>query len=72
MKPRMGRPPLPRDEVKQVFTLRLSAAERGRIEAAAKRDDMPASQWARKVLVAMTEAESPQPMNTHTERCKDA
>jgi hypothetical protein len=50
-KKRMGRPPLPKNEAKKVFSLRLSAIEQNRIETAAKRAGEPVTQWARTALL---------------------
>ena len=54
MKPRMGRPPLPKGEARDdVFTIRVNAVERHAIEAAAKRAGVLATVWARQVLVSL-------------------
>lgn len=50
-KPRMGRPPLPKGEVRSVFAIRLSLAERERVESSAKAAGMSASEWARATLL---------------------
>lgn len=51
--PKMGRPTLPKGEARDVvFTLRLTAAERDAIAAAAERDGKATTQWAREALVA--------------------
>jgi len=50
---RMGRPPLPKGDAKDVvFTLRMSVAERDELATVAKRAGQPVTQWARSVLVA--------------------
>jgi uncharacterized protein (DUF1778 family) len=53
VKPRMGRPPLPRGEARAVvFTLRLTDEERDALDRAAKLAGKPVTQWARETLVA--------------------
>ena len=48
MDKRMGRPPLDPSETKnEVYQLRLTAAERGRWEAAAKRAGKSLAEWIR-------------------------
>lgn len=55
-KKKMGRPPVPKAERKgETLTLRLTAAERRAAEAAAKREGVPVSEWARRVIVAATD-----------------
>jgi hypothetical protein len=50
---KMGRPPKPKCEVKSVtLTIRLTAAERKKIEASAKRDGVSVGEWARRVVAA--------------------
>jgi hypothetical protein len=50
---KMGRPPKPKGEVKDVtLTIRLTSAERKKIEAAAKRDGVSVGEWSRAALVA--------------------
>jgi len=51
-KQKMGRPALPRGQVKAVFAIRLSAEERAALDAAAERAGKPVSQWAREALLA--------------------
>lgn len=52
---KMGRPPKPKGEVKSVtLTIRLTAAERRKIEAAAKRDGVSVGEWARRAIVVLT------------------
>lgn len=46
-----GRPPLPKGTARQVFALRLTAAERTAIEDAAKLARMPVTQWARMMIL---------------------
>jgi uncharacterized protein (DUF1778 family) len=51
-KPKVGRPPLPKGEARDVvFTLRLSESERDAIAAAAKEAGKPPTQWARELLL---------------------
>ena len=50
-KKKMGRPKLPKDEDKKVFSLRLSKHERKRIKEAAERDGRPVTKWAREALL---------------------
>jgi hypothetical protein len=60
-KPRMGRPPLPKGKARDiVFTVRMSPAERDEIVQAAKRDGVPATQWARGALLRAALAASGQ------------
>jgi uncharacterized protein (DUF1778 family) len=55
----MGRPPLADGDAKgQVFTLRLTSAEREAIDAAAKLAGKPVTQWARATLLAASLAKS--------------
>lgn len=50
---RLGRPPLPEGEAKaKTFCLRLTAEERGAINAAAKRAGLRPSEWTRAALAA--------------------
>ncbi|MDZ4403631.1 hypothetical protein [Prosthecobacter sp.] len=48
----LGRPKLPEDETKQVFTLRLSANEKEAIATAANKAKQKPREWARAVLLA--------------------
>ncbi|MEP6671889.1 MAG: hypothetical protein ABJF10_22195 [Chthoniobacter sp.] len=51
-KKKMGRPKLPKDEGKKVFSVRLSKHERDKVkEAAGKAGESP-SKWARKALLS--------------------
>jgi hypothetical protein len=50
-KPKMGRPKLPKREVKLPFVLRLSPGERKQIETAAKKVDLKPGKWARETLL---------------------
>ncbi len=51
-KSKMGRPTLPKDEKRKVFSLRFSKPEREKIKAAAKRAGEPMTKWAREALLA--------------------
>ena len=51
-KSKMGRPKLPKDEKRKVFSLRVSKPEWERIRAAAKKEGEPETRWARKTLLA--------------------
>ena len=51
-KPKLGRPSLPKDDVKQVFPIRLSRFERHVVEKAARKAGLRASEWARSVMLA--------------------
>lgn len=48
---KMGRPKLPKAEVRNVFSLRFSTTERRQIEAKAKREGKPVTRWARNTLL---------------------
>lgn len=48
----MGRPKLPKDEKRRVFSLRVSKPEWERISHAAKKAGEPETRWARKALLA--------------------
>lgn len=51
-KPKMGRPQLPEGAAHRiVFTMRVSAAEKQAIDAAATRAGKPTTRWAREILV---------------------
>lgn len=51
-KPRMGRPPLPRRDLKQAtLVLRMTLAERADIDLAAEAEGANPSEWARRVLL---------------------
>ena len=53
MPKKMGRPRMPKGEAKaEVLTLRLTKEERRAADAAAKRDRLPVSEWARRAIVA--------------------
>ncbi len=54
-KKKMGRPKLPKDEAKKIFSLRLSKHERDKIKDAAKRDGEKLTKWARKALLKAAE-----------------
>jgi uncharacterized protein (DUF1778 family) len=49
---KLGRPALPENKAKKVFSFRLSDDERNKIEIAAKRENKPITKWARDVLIA--------------------
>lgn len=49
---KIGRPKLPKNEKKTVFSLRLSAIEATQIERAAKQAGEPVTRWARTALLA--------------------
>ena len=49
-KARMGRPPMPKDQVKVVLQARVSPAEKAAIEAVASKAGVTASRWAGDVL----------------------
>ncbi len=49
--PRTGRPPIDPKDVRKVFPLRLSEAERKTVEDAAQKDGKLAATWAREVLL---------------------
>ena len=51
---RMGRPRLPKNQAKEVFSLRLADNERKAIEAAAKRAGQKATEWARNAMLGAT------------------
>jgi hypothetical protein len=51
-KSKMGRPKLPKDEKRKVFSLRVSKPEWERISHAAKKAGEPETRWARKALLA--------------------
>lgn len=56
-KPRMGRPPVAKDKVKStLLSVRLSEAERAALEAAAEREGVRLSEWARGVLLGASVA----------------
>jgi hypothetical protein len=56
-KVRIGRPPLPDGEAREVvFTLRLTEAERAIILAAAKAAGIPPTRWARCALLKTARA----------------
>ena len=49
----MGRPKMRPGEARTImFSIRVSEAERAVIEAAAEREGVPASDWARDILIA--------------------
>jgi len=50
-KKKMGRPTLPKDEKRKVFSFRLSKPEREKVKAAAKRERQPVTKWAREALL---------------------
>jgi len=47
----MGRPTLPKNEKRKVFSLRFSKPEREQIKKAAKKADQPVTKWAREALL---------------------
>ena len=51
-KKKMGRPKLPKNEARAVFSLRFSPIERKRIDEAAKRAGKRVTAWARESLLA--------------------
>jgi hypothetical protein len=51
-KSKMGRPKLPKDEKRKVFSLRVSKQEWGMIKDAAEKAGEPETRWARKALLA--------------------
>lgn len=51
MKKTLGRPKLPKEQVKQVFAFRLSEDEQNRIKAAADKASQKPREWARKTLL---------------------
>ncbi len=50
-KKKMGRPALPKNEKKKVFSLRLSAIEQRHVERAAEKAGKTVSLWARDTLL---------------------
>jgi hypothetical protein len=53
MKPKMGRPKLPKGEVKDVLLgAKFAPDEAKQVHAAVKRDNMGKSEWIRKTLLA--------------------
>jgi uncharacterized protein (DUF1778 family) len=52
VKPRRGRPKIKPQDKREMFAIRLTAAERAVIERAAKQAELRVSDWARAVLVA--------------------
>ena len=50
MKTKIGRPKLPKGEVRSVYPLRLSDAEREQYEAKANAENLSLPKWMRKVL----------------------
>ena len=50
-KPKIGRPELPENEKRQVFSIRLSADERAAIERAAEGVAMGVQDWIRAALL---------------------
>lgn len=59
-KPRIGRPPLPRGQAKNVvLSLRLTSEELERIERAARRAGRTPSDWARDDILRAAESEAP-------------
>jgi hypothetical protein len=51
-KAKMGRPKLPKDEKRKVFSLRVSKPEWQKIKDAAKKAGEAETRWARKALLA--------------------
>lgn len=52
-KPRIGRPPVPAKLAKaSLLSVRFSESERAALEAAAERDGLRLSEWARRALLA--------------------
>lgn len=52
MKTKIGRPKLPKGELRKVFPLRLSDAERADYESAAERSGQKLPKWMRSTLTA--------------------
>jgi hypothetical protein len=50
----LGRPPLPKGHVKNVFTIRLNEHERQMIEQAAKRAGLRMAEWGRSKMLEAT------------------
>lgn len=55
-KKKIGRPKLPKDEAKKIFSLRLSKHERKQIKHAAEKSGRPVSKWAREALLKAANA----------------
>lgn len=54
---KIGRPKVPKAEKKgQTLTVRLTDAERKAVDAAAKREGVPVSEWGRLAIVAAASA----------------
>jgi hypothetical protein len=51
-KPKMGRPKLPREDVRGVYPLRLSKSELERFHAAADKAELTLPEWIRTTLTA--------------------
>src|SRR6266498_4057449 len=67
---RRGRPRLPDEETRKLFSLRMPEQERSKIESAAKASGEKISQWARKQLLASTSKEQPsKPLRKATCQC---
>ncbi len=52
-KPKLGRPALPEGDVKEVFAIRISRADREALQAAADRAGKSLTQWARDALISV-------------------
>lgn len=52
-KPKIGRPKLPKGEFKEVFSLRLTVAEREAVDAAARKAGKGATEWAREAMLSV-------------------
>ena len=51
-KPKMGRPPLPKEEAKgSLLSVRFNADERAAIDEAAEKADLSVSAWVRKTIL---------------------
>ncbi len=67
---RRGRPRLPDEETRKLFSVRMSEQERSKIESAAKASGEKISQWARKQLLASISKEEPsKPLKKTTCQC---
>lgn len=59
---RMGRPPVAKDKAKSsLLSVQFSEAERAALEAAAEREGLTLSQWARRVLLSHMSARGSNP-----------
>jgi hypothetical protein len=62
MKKPIGRPKLPKDQAKEVFTLRLSPAEKALVMATAITVAQKPGEWARNVLLTACSG-NPEPVH---------